>query len=97
MDPPQTIFHILSHYLTAPNRFPDAQKAFYVINMGLRYHPQASFLHEKLGAAYEMIDDPQKALDAYEEALRLNPENENLAATIRRLRGGRPEATSIPD
>lgn len=85
MPPPQTIFHILSHYLTTPNRFPDAEKALYVINMGLKYHPQSPFLHEKLGVAYEMIDEPQKALDAYETALRLNPGFELLEEKIRRL------------
>ena len=86
MPPPQTIFHILSHYLTTPDRFPDAEKAFYVINMGLKYHPQAPFLYEKLGAAYEMIDDTQKALEAYETAFRLNPEYEELEEKISRLR-----------
>ena len=86
MPPPQTIFHILSHYLTTPNRYPDAEKAFFVINMGLKYHPQSPFLHEKLGAAYEMIDEPQKALEAYETALRLNPEYEELEEKIRQLR-----------
>jgi predicted alpha/beta superfamily hydrolase len=86
MPPPQTIFHILSHYLTTANRFPDAEKAFYVINMGLKYHPRASFLHEKLGAAYEMIDEPQKALESYETALQLNPENRELKEKITRLR-----------
>ena len=86
MTPPQTIFHILSHYLTTPNRYPDAEKAMYVINMGLKYHPQSPFLHEKLGAAYEMIDERQKALEAYETALRLNPEYEELEEKIRQLR-----------
>lgn len=86
MDPPQTIFDILSHYLTTPNRFPDADKALYVINMGLKYHPQSPFLHEKLGAAYEMKNEPQKALEAYETALRLNPGQEMLEEKIRRLR-----------
>lgn len=86
MPPPQTIFHILSHYLTTPNRFPDADKALYVINMGLKYHPQSPFLHEKLGAAYEMKNEPQRALEAYETALRLSPGFENVEEKIRRLR-----------
>jgi Tfp pilus assembly protein PilF len=75
----------LSHYLTALNRYPDAEKALYVINMGLKYHPRSPLLHEKLGAAYEMIDEPQKALESYETALRLNPENEDLVEKIRQL------------
>jgi predicted alpha/beta superfamily hydrolase len=75
MDPPQTIFWILAHYLTTPNRYPDAEKAFKVIDMGLKYHPESPYLYEKLGVAYEMIDEPLKALEAYRTALRLNPDN----------------------
>jgi tetratricopeptide (TPR) repeat protein len=75
MSPPQTIFWILTHYLTTPNRYPDAQKALKVIHMGLKYHPESPYLHEKLGAAYELNQEPRKALAAYKEALRLNPEN----------------------
>lgn len=86
MDPPQTIFHILSHYLSAPNRFPDAEKALYVINMGLKYHPETPILHEKLGAAYEMMDDPVRALDSYETSLRLNPANQALHEKVQQLR-----------
>jgi len=86
MDPPQTIFHILSHYLTTPNRYPDAEKAMYVIDMGLKYHPHSPFLHEKLGAAYELMEDLPRALEAYETSLRLNPGNEELEAKIVDLR-----------
>ncbi|MFC1659900.1 tetratricopeptide repeat protein [Gemmatimonadota bacterium] len=51
-----------------------------------RRFPLSPFLHEKLGAAYEMKDDPQKALESYENALRLNPENKALEEKIERLR-----------
>lgn len=84
MDPPETIFEILAHYLTTPNRFPDADKAMKVINMGLKYHPKSPYLLEKLGVAYEMMDEPQKALESYKEALRLNPENEELKEKIKK-------------
>jgi hypothetical protein len=85
MDPPQTIFWILAHYLTTPNRFPDAEKAFKVIRLGLKYHPRSPYLHEKLGAAYEMVDEPQKALESYQTALRLNPGNTFAAERIQDL------------
>jgi predicted alpha/beta superfamily hydrolase len=86
MDPPQTIFWILAHYLTTPNRYPDPEKAMKVINMGLEYHPQSPYLHEKLGVAYEMIDEPKKALEAYQNALRLNPKNKNAEEKVRQLK-----------
>jgi len=86
MDPPETIFEILAHYLTTPNRYPDAVKALKVIHLGLKYHPRSPYLHEKLGVAYEMNDEPQKALASYEEDLRLNPENEALKEKIQQLK-----------
>jgi len=36
--------------------------------------------------AYEMNDEPQKALASYEEDLRLNPENEALKEKIQQLK-----------
>jgi len=75
MPPPESLFEILDHYLTAPNRFPDAQKALVVITMGLKYYPESSDLHKKLGMAYEMTKEPAKAIEAYEQALKLNPNN----------------------
>ena len=86
MDPPQTIFWILAHYLTTPNRYPDAKKALSVINLGLKYHPKSPYLHEKLGAAFEMLGEPAKALECYETALSLNPQNETAAEKIRQLK-----------
>lgn len=82
MDPPETIFEILAHYLTTANRFPDAEKALLVINMGLEYHPLSPYLYEKLGVAYEMKNERLKALESYQKALRLNPENEALKERI---------------
>ncbi|MEI7583658.1 alpha/beta hydrolase-fold protein [Runella sp.] len=76
MSPPETIFEILAHYLTAPNRFPDAQKSLKVINMGLKYHPESSNLHDKLGAAYLLNKNIPKAIESYQKALKLNPANE---------------------
>ncbi len=86
MNPPQTIFWILAHYLTTPNRYPDAKKAMKVINLGLKYHPKSPYLHEKLGVAYEMMDEPGKALESYQNALRLNPKNKAVEEKIQRLK-----------
>jgi uncharacterized protein len=76
MSPPETIFEILAHYLTAPNRYPDAQKSLKVINMGLKYHPESSNLHEKLGVAYLLNENKSKAIESFQKALKLNPANE---------------------
>lgn len=48
--------------------------------------PQSPYLHEKLGAVYEMIDEPQKALESYQNALRFNPENKVAAEKIQQLK-----------
>lgn len=48
MSPPQDIFEILLHYLTAPNRFPDKVKALIVVKMALKYYPSSPYLQQKL-------------------------------------------------
>jgi uncharacterized protein len=48
MPPPQDVIEIVLHYLTAPNRFPDKEKALMVAKMGLKYYPHAPFILEKL-------------------------------------------------
>ena len=48
MAPPQDVIEIVLHYLTAPNRFPDREKALMVANIGLKYYPNAPFLLNKL-------------------------------------------------
>lgn len=50
MAPPQDVIEIVLHYLTAPNRFPDKEKALAVARIGLKYYPQAPFILEKLKA-----------------------------------------------
>lgn len=48
MSPPQDVIEIVLHYLTAPNRYPDKEKALKVAKMGLKYYPHAPFILEKL-------------------------------------------------
>lgn len=48
MSPPQDVIEIVLHYLTAPNRFPDKEKALKVAKIGLKYYPNAPFLLEKM-------------------------------------------------
>lgn len=48
MPPPQDVIEIVLHYLTAPNRFPDREKALVVAKIGLKYYPNASFILEKM-------------------------------------------------
>jgi hypothetical protein len=48
MPPPQDVIEIVLHYLTAPNRFPDREKALIVAKIGLKYYPHAPFILEKL-------------------------------------------------
>jgi predicted alpha/beta superfamily hydrolase len=47
MSPPEDVFEILIHYTTAPNRFPDPEKAKKLIEMGLKYHPSSPYLQAK--------------------------------------------------
>jgi len=48
MPPPQDVLEIVLHYLTAPNRFPDKEKALMVAKIGLKYYPKAPFILEKI-------------------------------------------------
>ena len=50
MNPPLDIFEILVHYLTSPDRYPDAVKARKVLNMALKYYPTSSYFKDKLKA-----------------------------------------------
>jgi hypothetical protein len=47
MAPPEDVFEILIHYTTAPNRFPDLEKAKKLIQMALKYHPSSPYLQGK--------------------------------------------------
>ncbi|MCA4900536.1 MAG: alpha/beta hydrolase [Bacteroidota bacterium] len=47
MPPPQDVIEIVLHYLTAPNRYPNKEKAMQVVKIGLKYYPQAPFILEK--------------------------------------------------
>jgi predicted alpha/beta superfamily hydrolase len=50
MNPSQDIFKILVHYLTSPDRYPDAVKARKVLNMALKYYPASTYFQNKLKA-----------------------------------------------
>jgi uncharacterized protein len=94
MSPPEGVFEMLSHYLTAPNRFPDARKAMQVIRMGLKYHPQSPILNERLGVAHLMNGEPAKAIEAFEKALELRPNNEELRKKLLELKNRRHNINS---
>jgi len=83
--PPETVFEILTHYLTAPDRFPDAKKALVVVVMGLKYHPDSPYLNESLGDICARNKEPEKAREAYEKALQLRPDNEPLKKKLSEL------------
>lgn len=74
----------MSHYGMMED--PDAKKAMKVIHMGLKYHPKSPYLHEKLGAAYEMTGDTGKALESYQDAFHLNPQNKGAEEKIQQLK-----------
>jgi hypothetical protein len=48
MSPPQDVIEIVLHYLTAPDRYPDKEKALKVAKIGLKYYPNAPFILAKL-------------------------------------------------
>lgn len=37
MPPPQDVIEIVLHYLTAPNRYPNKEKAMQVVKIGLKW------------------------------------------------------------
>ena len=48
MNPPMDVFEILVHYLTSPDRYPDAVKARKVLNTALKYYPNVTYFQQKL-------------------------------------------------
>lgn len=86
MPPPESLFEILTHYLTAPDRFPDPNKALAVVAMGLTYHPNSPYLNKSLGLVYEQKKEPEKALEAYERALKLDPKDETVKSKLAGLK-----------
>jgi predicted alpha/beta superfamily hydrolase len=86
MPPPESLFEILTHYLTAPDRFPDPKKALAVVTMGLKYHPNSPYLNKSLGLAYELNKEPEKAAQAYEKALKLDPKDETVKKKLAELK-----------
>jgi predicted alpha/beta superfamily hydrolase len=83
--PPETVFEILTHYLTAPDRFPDAGKALIVVHLGLRYHPDSPHLNECLGDILAGNKESAKAREAYAKALKFRPDNETLKKKLAEL------------
>ena len=85
MPPPESLFEILTHYLTAPDRFPDPKKAMVVVTTGLKYHPNSPYLNKSLGLVYDLNKEPGKALQAYEKALKLDPKDESIRKKLAEL------------
>ena len=59
MNPPMDVFEILVHYLTSPNRFPDAVKARKVLNMALKYYPNVAYFQQK----FRELDTSQSSIN----------------------------------
>lgn len=75
----------------AHSRLGDFQQAADDCKLALRYDPGYSKAYGRMGNAYSNLRRPELALDAYRNALRLDPSNpdyqHNLAVTEERLTG----------
>jgi tetratricopeptide (TPR) repeat protein len=79
-------------YAAAIKRFDEA----------LARDPEFMRAHDNLGLCYEMLDDPEKAIQHYREAIRLNRQAKNKSpwpptnlGILLRQRGGRDEASAL--
>lgn len=73
----------------AYSKIGELQKAIDDCKMSLRYDPNYSKAHGRLGLAYSKLNRHQEAIEAYRNALRIEPNNvdyqNNLAVTQERL------------
>jgi len=73
----------------AYSRLGDYQKAADDCKMSLRYDPSYSKAYGRLGIAYSKLNNPKAALDAYQKAIDLDPDNvdyqNNMSVTKQRL------------
>lgn len=86
----------------AYSRLGDCQSAADDCHMSLRYDPNYSKAYGRLGLAYSKMNKHEQALDAYQNALRLEPENQdyknNMSVSQQRLEEMRsaPAGTGVP-
>lgn len=75
----------------AHSRLGDYEKAAADCRLALRYDSSYSKAYGRLGFAYSKLEKHTQALDAYQNALRLDPDNadyqSNMAVTQQRLNG----------
>lgn len=73
----------------AYSRLGDYQRAADDCRMSLRYDPNYSKAYGRLGLAYSKMNKNEQALEAYQSALRIEPDNQdyknNMSVTQQRL------------
>lgn len=89
LDATNPVFY--SNRAAAHSRLADYEKAAADCRMALRYDPNYSKAYGRLGFAYSRLGKDRLALEAYQNALRLDPENgdyqSNMEVTQQRLNG----------
>ncbi|MBT8401121.1 MAG: class A beta-lactamase-related serine hydrolase [Rhodothermia bacterium] len=63
------------------------EDALEIFKLNVAEYPEAWNPYDSLGEAYLAIGNEELAIANYEKSLELNPENENAAAVLKRLRG----------
>jgi len=72
--------------LTTAKKHGDAIE---VLKLDVRLFPRASFAHQRLGEAYAAAGETRLAVQSFERALALDPENAASRAALARLRGAK--------
>lgn len=89
MDATNPVFYC--NRAAAFSRLGDYQRAADDCKMSLRYDPTYSKAYGRLGIAYSKLNKHQLALEAYQKAISLDPENvdyqNNMSVTKQRLEG----------
>ncbi|KAJ6636715.1 Small glutamine-rich tetratricopeptide repeat-containing protein alpha [Pseudolycoriella hygida] len=84
----------------AYSRLGDYQKAADDCKMSLRYDPSYSKAYGRLGIAYSKLNNPKAALEAYQKAIDLDPDNvdyqNNMSVTKQRLEEMNNAPTTAP-
>ena len=65
------------------------QDAIKVLQRNAEEYPKSSNVYDSLGEAYAKVRQTERAMEAYEKALELDPKNQNAASQLKKLKQGK--------
>jgi len=81
--PPEAIINSLGNEALFSEKY---DLALHYFQMSIDFYPQSSNAYSSMGEAWTKKGDVKKAIEYYEKSLKLNPQNENAKAKIKKLK-----------